>query len=123
MAEHNDFGKEAEEFAVSYLENKGYTVIARNFYYQKGELDIVALYKDFLVVVEVKARTRNLFQEPYEAVNKKKIKLVVMATDAFMNAGNRTEEVRFDIISVLKTDRGHLDLTHIENAFEPFDAN
>jgi putative endonuclease len=122
MADHNDFGKEAEDFAVAFLQEKGYTVIARNFYHQRGELDIIAIWKNTLVVVEVKARNSNIFQEPYEAVNKKKIKLIVNATDAFMQNGNRTEEVRFDIISILRQKDGKLLAEHIENAFEAFDA-
>ena len=123
MAEHNDFGKEAEDFAVAFLQEKGYNIIARNFYHQKGELDIVALWHNFLVVVEVKARNSNIFQEPYEAVNKRKMKLIVNATDAFMQNGNRKEEVRFDIISILKQKDGKLVAEHIENAFEAFDAS
>ena len=123
MAEHNDFGKEAEAKAKAFLENMGYVILAKNFYYQRGELDIVSLYQGVLVVVEVKARSSSVFQEPYEAVDKRKIKLLVNATDAFIKAGNRTEEVRFDIISVLKNKLGQLEITHIENAFEAFDAN
>ncbi|MBS1549040.1 MAG: YraN family protein [Bacteroidetes bacterium] len=123
MAEHNDFGKEAENFSVDYLAKNGYTILARNFYCQKGELDIIALYQGLLVIIEVKARSSNLFQEPYEAVDKRKIKLIVQATDAFISAGNRKEEVRFDIISVLKNPQGQLELTHIVSAFEAFDAN
>ena len=123
MAEHNDFGKEAEKEAAAFLEKNGYVILAKNFYYQKGELDIVALYQGVLVVVEVKARSTSVFQEPYEAVDKRKIKLLVNATDTFIKAGNRTEEVRFDIISVLKNQQGHLEMTHIPNAFEAFDAN
>jgi putative endonuclease len=123
LAEHNDFGKEAEEVSANYLQKKGYQIIARNFYYQKGEIDIIALYHQQIVVVEVKARNSNLFQEPYEAVNKKKIKLIVNATDAYLQQQNRKESVRFDIISVLKEKSGNLNITHIEDAFEAFDAN
>ena len=123
MATHNDFGKEAEDFAAKFLVDKGYTLLARNFYYQKGELDIIALLNNVLVVVEVKARSTTSFIEPYEAVDKRKIKLIVKATDAFIQMQNRNEEVRFDIISVHKNINNQLDLTHIENAFEAMDSN
>lgn len=123
MAEHNDFGKQAEDFSVAFLQEKGYEIIARNFFYQKGEIDIIALFNNQIIVVEVKARNSTIFQEPYEAVNKRKIKLIVSAADAFVQAGNRKETVRFDIISVLKENDGKLKATHIEDAFEAFDAN
>ncbi|MBS1571832.1 MAG: YraN family protein [Bacteroidetes bacterium] len=123
MAEHNDFGKQAEDFSVTFLQEKGYEIIARNFFYQKGEIDIIALFNNQIIVVEVKARNSTIFQEPYEAVNKRKIKLIVSAADAFVQARNIKETVRFDIISVLKEKDGKLNATHIEDAFEAFDAN
>ncbi len=32
MAEHNDFGKEAENLAAAFLQGKGYEILARNYY-------------------------------------------------------------------------------------------
>jgi putative endonuclease len=46
-----------------------------------------------------------------------------MAANEFMRAGNRTENVRFDIISVLPDDNGVLKIKHLPDAFEAFDAN
>ena len=43
MAEHNETGKWGEEMACRYLEEKGYMILDRNWYYQKAELDIVAM--------------------------------------------------------------------------------
>ena len=62
MAEHNDFGKQAEDFSVTFLQEKGYEIIARNFFYQKGEIDIIALFNNQIIVVEVKARNSTINQ-------------------------------------------------------------
>ena len=123
MAEHNDFGNLAEDLAVEYLEKKNYRIIARNFRYQKAEIDIVAEFDDLIVVTEVKARSYNTVIEPQEAVTKKKIKSIVMCTDFFMQDRTIDKEVRFDIITVLPDEKGVLQLTHIEDAFQSFDAN
>ena len=123
MAEHNDFGNLAEDLAVEYLEKKNYRIIARNFRYQKAEIDIVAEFDDLIVVTEVKARSYNTLIEPQEAVTKKKIKSIVMCTDFFMQDRTIDKEVRFDIITVLPDEKGVLQLTHIEDAFQSFDAN
>ena len=40
-----------------------------------------------------------------------------------MQENNRVEEVRFDIISVLPDDKGKLQINHIEDGFDAFDAN
>ncbi len=123
MAEHNDFGNLAEDLAVEYLEKKNYRIIARNFRYQKAEIDIVAEFDDLIVVTEVKARSYNTLIEPQEAVTKKKIKSIVMCTDFFMQDRTIDKEVRFDIITVLPDEKGVLQLTHIQDAFQSFDAN
>ncbi|WP_332021385.1 YraN family protein [Kaistella sp.] len=123
MAEHNDFGNLAEDLAVEYLEKKNYRIIARNFRYQKAEIDIVAEFDDLIVVTEVKARSYNTLIEPQEAVTKKKIKSIVMCTDFFMQDRTIDKEVRFDIITVLPDEKGVLQLTHIQDAFQSFDAS
>lgn len=123
MAEHNDFGQLAEDLAAEFLAKKNYKIIARNFRYQKAEIDIVAEFDGIIVVAEVKARSYNTVIEPQEAVTKKKIKSIVMCSDFFMNEHKIDKEVRFDIITVLPDDKGILQLNHLEDAFQSFDAN
>ncbi|WP_332030217.1 YraN family protein, partial [Kaistella sp.] len=95
----------------------------RNFRYQIAEIDIVAEFDDLIVVTEVKARSYNTLIEPQEAVTKKKIKSIVMCTDFFMQDRTIDKEVRFDIITVLPDEKGVLQLTHIQDAFQSFDAS
>lgn len=123
MAEHNDFGNSAEELAAQYLLKKGYSILCRNYRYQKAEIDIIARKNSEIVIVEVKARTTDAFEEPQEAVKKKKIKLIVSAADYFMQETERQEEVRFDIITVLPDHQGTLQINHIVNAFNAIDAS
>ena len=123
MAEHNDFGNLAENLAADYLTQKKYKILARNFRHQRAEIDIVAEFENMIVVVEVKARGTDVFMEPQEAVTKKKIKAIVLCADFFMNDKNINKEVRFDIIAVLPDASGKLQITHIEDAFQSFDAN
>lgn len=123
MAEHNDFGNLAEQLAADFLEKKGYKILVKNFRYQKAEIDIIASFENLIIIVEVKARGSDIFMEPQEAVTKKKIKSLVMAADFFMKDRNLDQEVRFDIIAVLPDERKRLQITHLEDAFQSFDAN
>ncbi len=123
MAEHNDFGNLAENLAAEFLLDKDYKILARNFRYQRAEIDIIAELDDLIVVIEVKARSYDTLIEPQEAVTKKKIKAIVMCTDFFLNENSINKEVRFDIITVLPDEQGVLQLNHIEDAFQSFDAN
>ncbi len=123
MASHNDFGKLAEELAEAFLLEKGMKILAKNYRYQKAEIDLIAQIENQIVIVEVKARATDVFMLPQEAVNKKKIKLMVLAANYFIEENNIDLETRFDVISVLPNENGKLEITHIENAFEAFDAN
>jgi putative endonuclease len=121
MAEHNDFGKKAEELAASFLEKKGYKILVKNYHYLKAEIDIVAETKDAIVIVEVKARKTDLFNTPEQAVDKKKMKLIVKAADHFMENLKSEKEVRFDIISIISKGENH-NIQHIEDAFSITDS-
>lgn len=118
MAEHNDFGKEAEDLAVAFLEEKGYQILLRNYRYQKAEIDIIAQENQQIVIVEVKARSTDVFLEPQEAVNKKKIRLLVMAAHQFLEENDIELEVRFDIISIVQEPNQLPKIQHIKDAFE-----
>ncbi len=123
MAGHNDLGNLAEELAATFLEKKGYKILVKNFRYQRGEIDIIAEFNNQIIIVEVKARGSDIFMEPQEAVTKTKIKSLVMVADFFMKDRNLNQEVRFDIIAVLPDDKRRLQITHLEDAFQSFDAN
>ena len=123
MADHNEFGKIAEDLAVDFLVKAEYKILARNFRYLKAEIDIIAEKQNQIIIIEVKARNTDAFLEPQEAVNKKKIKLLISAANYFVEENNINKEVRFDIITVLPDEQGILQLNHIEDAFQSFDAN
>ncbi|GAA5091659.1 YraN family protein [Chryseobacterium ginsengisoli] len=123
MADHNDFGKKAEDLAVEYLQKNGYKILVRNFRFQKSEIDIVAEKDNLIIVIEVKARSTDAFMLPQEAVTKTKIRLIVSATNHYLEEFNKNQEVRFDIISVLPDEKKNLIIEHITDAFEAFDAN
>lgn len=111
-----DLGREAEDFATNYLIQNGYKIIARNYFFRKAEIDIIAQIDNEIVIVEVKSRTSAIFSEPEIAVNTKKKKLIVFAADDFIQKNNFNCEVRFDILALLKTKQSW-SVNHIINAF------
>ena len=123
MAQHNDFGKKAEDLAVQHLIKNGYKILVRNFRFQKAEIDVIAEKNNVIIVVEVKARSTDAFMLPQEAVTKTKIRLIVSAANHYLEEFNKNQEVRFDIISVLPDEKKNLIIEHITDAFEAFDAN
>lgn len=116
MAAHNELGKKGEELAVAHLQKNGYTILDKNWRYQKAEVDIIAQKEEILAVVEVKTRSSTDFGNPEDFVKPKKIKLLVTAIDEYVTSKNLDVEVRFDIIAIVKTNQ-KFDLEHIEDAF------
>lgn len=119
MAQHNELGKIGEQLAAALLIKKGYTILARNYTFQKSEIDIVAQKEGSVVCVEVKTRNSSFFGDPQSFVTPKKIKHLVKAMNQFVIENEIDLEVRFDIIAVLKNDTTE-ELTHYENAFYHF---
>ncbi|WP_395093998.1 YraN family protein [Vaginella massiliensis] len=116
MAQHNDFGKEAENRAKDYLLQKKYIILTQNYHFQKAEIDIIALQNNQLIVCEVKARSTGIFTPPEMTVNKAKMKRLMMAADQYLCENNLDAEVRFDIIAITKTNNTW-NIKHIEDAF------
>ncbi len=116
---HNELGKWGEEFAAQYLIKNGYKILDKNWFFDKAELDIVALKEDQIVIVEVKTRNSDFFGDPQEFVKPAKIKLLVKAANEYVISHDMDKECRFDIIAVLKNKKQE-SLEHFENAFYHF---
>ena len=119
MSESYTFGQIAEQRAVTYLKKLGYVILEQNYRYRKAEIGIISRKDDIIIVVEVKARSSSYFGAPESFVNRKKIQLLVMAIDAYVQSKDLDVEVCFDIISYL-VEKGKWSREHIENAFYPF---
>jgi len=119
MAQHNELGKEGEEMAVNYLQKNGYTILERNYRFQKAEVDIIAQLKETIAIVEVKTRSTADFGNPQDFVKPKQIQRLVLAVDEYVTVNSLDVEVRFDIIAIIKEDKT-VKLEHLENAFYHF---
>ena len=119
MAQHNELGKKGEKLAVDYLIKKGYTIRDTNWRYLKAEVDIIAEKEGILAIVEVKTRSSLDFGNPQDFVNPKKIKLLVMAIDHYVNSKDLDIEVRFDIIAIVNQN-GKFSIEHFKDAFYHF---
>ncbi len=119
MAYHNELGKMGEQLAVDYLSRNGYTILERNFIFDRAEIDIITQKAEQIIVIEVKTRNSAFFGDPQDFVTKSKIKLLVKAANEYLISNNLELEVRFDIISVLKN-KTIEKVEHFENAFYHF---
>ncbi|NNJ88449.1 MAG: YraN family protein [Eudoraea sp.] len=119
MASHNDFGKKGEELAAKLLSRKGFTILRKNYRYLRAEIDIIARKGDILAVVEVKYRRSDHLQPITASIDQKKIGLLIMAADHYVQENDLDVDVRFDIITILGQPTGNK-IEHLEKAFSPY---
>lgn len=120
MADHNELGTLGEDLATKFLLGEGYTILERNWTFQKAEIDIIAQKEEGTIVfVEVKTRNSAFFGDPQSFVTPAKIKLLVKAANEYLIENELQEEARFDIIAVLKNSKEER-IEHFENAFYHF---
>jgi putative endonuclease len=119
MAHNQRLGKIGENIAVSYLREKGYRIIERNWRYLHKEIDIIAGKGDELVIVEVKTRQGETGLLPGDLVPHAKQRYLINATDAYIRWHGVEQETRFDVIIVNFPGQGEYEVEHIERAFYP----
>jgi len=123
MAEHNELGKKGEDLAVEFLLQNDYTILERNWTFQKAEIDIIAKKENFLAVIEVKTRSTLDFGSPQDFVKPKKIQLLIKAVNAYINDREKdfddALEIRFDIIAIHKSEETFA-IEHLTDAFYHF---
>ncbi len=112
------FGEKGEEIAVKYLKKLGYEIVARNYRFGHGEIDIIAKDKDTLVFIEVKTRENLNFGPPELAVTKRKQQQIKKISEAYLYEHNFSDtESRIDVIAILLERNGKPKINHIINAF------
>lgn len=94
-------GAEAETAALRWLEAKGLKLLARNVRYAVGELDLVMLHREILVIVEVRSRRRLGFASAAESVDRRKQQRILRATQLFLAERRQHAErnLRFDVFT------------------------
>jgi putative endonuclease len=115
---HDLLGKWGEAYALNYLSELGYTLKARNYKFNRMEIDLVLTDHDILIVVEVKTRHSAELGEPWRAVNLAKQKQIIRVANYYTKSIQWPHEVRFDVVSIVHNSN-HTDLTHIKDAFSP----
>jgi putative endonuclease len=96
-------GRYGEELAVAHLKAQGLQILERNWRCRLGEIDVVALDGDCLVVCEVKTRRSLAAGSPLEAVTPAKVGRLRRLTAAWLAGQDRHfTQIRIDVVGVLQ---------------------
>lgn len=119
--ENKQTGLWGEDLAVSYLRDKGYLILQRNFTRRVGEIDIIAKDGKTVVFVEVKLRKSTRFGAPAEYVNAAKQRRLLLTAELWLQAHPEELWSRFDVIEILAPqgcETPRVKINHIEDAYE-----
>jgi putative endonuclease len=109
-----------EEFVTCWLKVRGWIILDRNFNSRYGELDVIALDVDgVLVFIEVKTRRSTLCGTPLEAVTQRKQMHLRSAASQWMLIPEhrcRHRGIRFDVVALLLVS-GAVTVQHVTKAF------
>ncbi len=103
---------------MRYLQERKFTVVARNYKPRRarGEIDIIAWDGDTLVFVEVKSAMNDDRGTPDRAIDRYKRENLEWAARAYLSRARvEWERSRFDIVTVVGTDRPKIE--HFPGAF------
>ena len=103
MAQKIELGKSGEALIADYLKKKGYLIIDQNWRIKGGEIDLIAISPDEVVVfIEVKTRSSESFGHPLEAINPAKQSRLMRLALAWLLANKKwNSPYRIDCAAVI----------------------
>ena len=112
-------GRWAEDIALDHLRSRGLALVARNYRWRGGELDLVCLDRAVLAFVEVRYRQQGAMVGAAESVDaRKQRKLRTTASHFLATHREHAERVcRFDVVSVSGSEQAPR-VDWLEDAFE-----
>ena len=120
-----EVGRLGEDVAEEFFISKGYSVVARNLHVSHNEIDLIVENSEFLVFVEVKARTcaypgSSRYGRPASAVDAKKRARIASAAEEYLRLHPTHKQPRIDVLEVyVNKDNANAipKVLHIRNAF------
>jgi putative endonuclease len=95
-------GQQAEQHAISYLLDRGLTLIDKNYRCPLGEIDLIMRDHKEIVFIEVRLRNNQAFADGIDSVTLAKQKKIIKTAHHFLAKHNLYDKVncRFDIIGL-----------------------
>lgn len=119
MRVKDEVGRFGEGIATARLAEAGLVVLERNWRCPDGEIDIVARDGAMVVFVEVKTRSSAQFGDPSEAVTYRKAARIHRLAARWLSEHPdvRAEELRFDIVAIVRQGPDGMSVSHLKGAF------
>ena len=116
--EASQFGRFAEELTRDYILKQGYPITESNWRFGNHiEIDLISQQGDEMAFIEVKARNGK-YQHAEDAIDIKKMKLLVKGADIYLQQQKHDFTARFDV-ALIEGDMEDYEFTYLRDAFIP----
>ena len=117
LSSKQKIGKEIENLACAYLQQRGLRLIVANYPCKFGEVDLIMSDDQTLVFIEVRYRKNFNYGDGAATVDKNKQRRIIKAATYYLQERNLYDKVlcRFDIVAVSGVSKYELDW--IKDAF------
>ncbi|RFM28610.1 YraN family protein [Deminuibacter soli] len=108
MYHNKHIGHQGEVLAAAYLQQHGYTILAKNWRYRFWEVDLIAAKAKLLHFVEVKTRTNTRFGYPEESITPAKMECMKKAAEQYQLLHPQWIYLQFDVLSINLSPQGEV---------------
>ena len=100
--QRKQLGNRGEQEAEKYLTARGYKILAHNYRFGRGELDLVCHQGRELVIVEVKSVRGHVYENGIERLSRRQQRTLIRTAYIYLATAVpfKPDSVRFDIILV-----------------------
>lgn len=108
-------GQKGELIALTFLESKGFVLIARNWRCRFGEIDLIVERQGVIRFVEVKLRRTSEFGYPEASVTQQKLRHLTRAIECWLLEQRiDRRDYQIDVIAIYLPADGNMDVFWIE---------
>ncbi len=121
LADRAKLGRWGEKRCERFLKARSFKTLTRNFFCKTGELDLVMVDADGVIVfVEVKTRADEEFSPVEAAITLRKKRRMTRAARYFLAVHEMQDRpCRFDVVTIVLGRSGRPVIRHYETAFVP----
>ena len=112
-----ELGKIGEKHVEDWLSSQGSIILARNYRWRGGEIDIIAQHDNVVSFIEVKMRQHHYFALSEIITPTKQRNIIITAKKYMSECSSDTTIYRFDVALVELSPDGQYQTTYIPNAF------
>lgn len=117
MTDKKRLGDCGEEYTVRYLEEQGFHIVERNWHSRYGEIDIIAVNEQYILLVEVKTRRAGSMIPGEQAVTPQKQQRLVLTAQCYLQRYPTELQPRFDVAALTTEGDRIIGFAYYESAF------